>query len=176
MCLKNKVIRAFFKLAKLPLWILYHLNHRWFMKMYIPLLKFCGMKIKTPRFIGFDTYFDQFSLINIGDYTTISEGCIFLTHDYSITNAFRSVGNEPKSDISLIRGISVGDNCFIGMKTIILPNCKIGNNCIIGAGSVVRGVIPDDSLVIGNPSKIIDSVSHHAEKWMKVNNSNIRID
>jgi serine acetyltransferase len=38
-----------------------------------------------------------------------------------------------------------------------MPNTTIGNNCVIGAGAVVRGVIPDNSVVIGNPGKVVMS-------------------
>ena len=41
------------------------------------------------------------------------------------------------------------------MNCLILPKTKIGNNCVVGAGSVVRGTIPDNSVVIGNPAKVI---------------------
>lgn len=47
---------------------------------------------------------------------------------------------------------------FIGAGAIILPQSKIGNYCIIGAGAVVKGTIPDYSVVVGNPCKIIKSL------------------
>ena len=45
------------------------------------------------------------------------------------------------------------------MNSIILPNTVIGNNCIIGAGSVLRGRYPDDSVIIGNPAKVVMKMS-----------------
>ena len=39
--------------------------------------------------------------------------------------------------------IKIGNNCFIGMGAIILPNVEIGNNCIVGAGAVVMNSFPD---------------------------------
>ena len=44
--------------------------------------------------------------------------------------------------------IIIGKNCWIGANTIILKGTRIGDNSIIGAGSVVRGEIPNGSLVI----------------------------
>ncbi len=49
----------------------------------------------------------------------------------------------------------VGDNCFIGGRTLILPGVKIGNNCVIGAGSIVTSDIPDNCVAAGNPAKIL---------------------
>lgn len=51
--------------------------------------------------------------------------------------------------------IFIGDNCYIGTGVTILGPVKIGNNVTIGAGSVVTKDIPDDSVVAGNPAKVI---------------------
>ena len=53
----------------------------------------------------------------------------------------------------------MGNNVFIGTNCIILLNTKIGNNCIIGAGSVVRGQFPDNSVIIGNPAKVVSNTN-----------------
>ena len=50
------------------------------------------------------------------------------------------------------------------MHSIILPGTKIGNNVIIGAGSVVRGSIPDNSIVAGNPAVVIGDIIEYASK------------
>jgi maltose O-acetyltransferase len=51
--------------------------------------------------------------------------------------------------------ITIGDDCWIGGNTIICPGITIGNRCVIGAGSVVTKNIPDNSLAVGNPAKVI---------------------
>jgi acetyltransferase-like isoleucine patch superfamily enzyme len=58
-------------------------------------------------------------------------------------------------DVDLFGKIVIGDNCVIGSHCIILPNTSIGANCIVGAGSVVRGKIPDESVIFGNPAKVV---------------------
>ncbi len=169
--------RCCFRLIRSFLFPIFYCNHRLFMRLYIPLLRLNGMKFcGNPRYIGIHVVFDDLSRIEIGEDTTISDDCHFLTHDYSITNAFRSVGVVSKKDIALIRGIKVGRNVFIGKKTIVMPNCKIEDNCIIGAGSVVRGNIPSGSVVLGNPGQVVGRVENLAKKWQNLGQEVIRRD
>jgi len=175
--MKRKLLKLIFLLGKLICKIAFHINHRLYMRMYIPLLQMVGVKINgMPRYIGVHVVFDDFSKIEIGDKTTISDGCHLLTHDYSITNAFRVISMAGDKDIALVRGIKIGNNVFVGKKSIIMPNCEIGDNCIIGAGAVVRGKIPDSSVVIGNPSQIVGDVIKLAEKWKNKELLRIRND
>ena len=51
----------------------------------------------------------------------------------------------------------IGENCFIGGNSLILPGVEIGDNCVVGAGSVVTKSVPPRSIVAGNPAKIIRS-------------------
>lgn len=96
-------------------------------------------------------------LLEIGDYVKITAGVVILTHDYSLSVMRRVYGEwlgEGKKTV-------IGDNVFIGMNSIILMGSHIGNNVIIGAGSVVRGNIPDNVVIAGNPAKIICSLEEH---------------
>lgn len=61
----------------------------------------------------------------------------------------------PDYDLGIFKSVYIDDWSFIGAGAIILPGIKIGKYCIIGAGAVVKGDIPDYSIVIGNPAKII---------------------
>ena len=62
---------------------------------------------------------------------------------------------------AVVHGCEVGDGTLIGMGAIVLNGAKIGRECIIGAGAVVREneVIPDRSLVVGVPAKVIREIS-----------------
>lgn len=147
------------------------------MKVYLKLIKALGVTLNgTPRYIGIHVVFDDFTKISIGDKTTISDDSHLLTHDYSITNVLRAVGEESLTDIALVRPIKIGCNVFIGKKTIIMPNTTIGDNCIIGAGSVVRGNIPEGSVAMGNPAEIIGSVDGLALKWRNIASEQIKKD
>ena len=51
--------------------------------------------------------------------------------------------------------VKIGDETLIGANSTILPNCKIGKNVIVGAGSTIIRSIPDNSIVVGSPGKLI---------------------
>lgn len=51
----------------------------------------------------------------------------------------------------------IGENCFIGGRSLILPGVEIGDNCVIGAGSVVTKSVPPRSIAAGNPARVIRS-------------------
>lgn len=100
--------------------------------------------------------FDPFhpELITIGNNVTVTNSAV-LTHDDSsvvFTNR-RRVGS-----------IHIGDNVFIGYGSLILPGVKIGSNCIIGAGSVVTRDIPDNSIAVGVPAKVVKAMFDHLQQ------------
>ena len=146
-----------------------------YMKKYVKWLKKNGMNINgAPKFINPDVYFDgtDYSKITLGDNCVVSREVMFLTHDYSITSALATQGKIIKrheGELLFLKEIVVGDNCFIGARASILPGTTIGNNVIIGACAVVKGTIPDDSIVIGNPCKIIGKTSNFAENHLALN-------
>jgi maltose O-acetyltransferase len=65
---------------------------------------------------------------------------------------------------SLALPIHIGDDCWIGGNAIICPGVTIGNGCVIGAGSVVTKNIPDYSLAVGNPAKVIKKLEVRSER------------
>ncbi len=64
---------------------------------------------------------------------------------------------------AVVHGCTVGDNTVIGMGSIVLSGAIIGKNCIIGAGALVTGKmnIPDGSLVMGSPAKVVRPLMEH---------------
>jgi len=120
----------------------------------IKFLRLYGIKIGKGCEIHSTEFSTEPFLIEIGDHVAIASGTIFVTHDGSVR-----IMRDTIPEIDLFGPIKIGNNTFIGMESILLPNTTIGSNCIIGAGSVVRGVIPDDSVVFGNPAKVIMKTS-----------------
>lgn len=99
-------------------------------------------------------------LLSIGKNVQITRGVILLTHDYSwsvIKGCFGEVcgGQFP---------LTIGDNVFIGMNAVLLGGTQVGNNVVIGAGSVVKGHIPSNTVVAGNPARVICTIEEYRDK------------
>ena len=68
---------------------------------------------------------------------------------------------------AIIHGANLGRNCLIGMNTVIMDDAEIGDECIVGAMSFVKAEtkIPERSLVVGNPAKIVKEVTDEMIGW-----------
>ncbi len=101
-------------------------------------------------------------IITLGNNVYITNGVNFITHDGG-TLIFRKI--EP--DLEITKPIAVGDNVYIGSGSYILPGVIIGSNVIIGAMSVVTKSIPDNSVAVGSPAKVIKTSQEYLEKIKK---------
>lgn len=99
-------------------------------------------------------------LITLGDKVRITNGVKFCTHDGGLW-VLRNLGLDNKADI--IGKIQIGNNVHIGWNSIIMPGVTIGNNCIIGCGAVVTKNIPDNSVAVGVPAKVIRTIEEYEE-------------
>lgn len=93
-------------------------------------------------------------LLEVGDNVTLSD-CRILLHDAS-TKMYLGYSRVGK--------VVIGNNVFIGADAVILPNVRIGDNVIVGAGTIVTKNIPDNSVVAGNPGKVIGKCNDFIDK------------
>lgn len=120
-----------------------------------------GVQIgKRCTFIGNNISFSSEPyLIRLGDDVRVSFDVAFVTHD---GGTFVLRKEEP--EICVYGPIIVGNNVFIGARSIIMPNITIGNNAIVGAGSIVTKNIPDGEIWAGVPARFICTVEQYKEK------------
>jgi probable biosynthetic protein (TIGR04098 family) len=79
--------------------------------------------------------------VYIGDYTAVAFGSAILTHDF-INGAHKPV--------------RIGKNCLIGAHSVVLPGVTIGDSCIVGVGSIVVSDVPSNTVVFGNPARVVE--------------------
>lgn len=105
------------------------------------------------NFQNFGCYFQNFGgLIDIGKGTYIAPNVGIITQNHSIINLDKHT--EAKDVI-------IGEKCWIGMNSMILPGTILGDNTIVGAGSVVtKSFIEGNCVLVGNPAKILKKINH----------------
>lgn len=122
-----------------------------------------GVKIGKGGWIGHGTLLGNWPfLLTIGDNVIFADGVKILTHDTS----FIVVGGK-----DLAGEVHIGNNVQIGANAIVFPGVRIGDNVVVGAGAVVRNDIPDNSVVVGVPARIICTIEeglHRLEEKLKM--------
>ena len=119
----------------------------------ITYLRITGISIGKECMISLGAKLDVCSgSIIIGDKCVITHGCVILSHDHAAS--ILKTKNRGKASVRL------GNNVFIGVNSVVLPNVTIGDHSIIGAGSVVTKDIPPNVVAVGNPAKVIRELSN----------------
>lgn len=116
------------------------------------------------------------------DFTVLATGCgtvtigdhVLIASDVVITS--ENHGIDPESEIPYMdqelseNAVVIGEGCWIGEKTIILPGVTIGEKAVIGAGSVVTKSVPPLSIAVGNPARVIKRYNQETHQWEQVKN------
>ncbi len=127
-------------------------------------MKFKGLKFGSNfRITGSPKFGSEPYLIEIGNDVTITNGVIFITHDGAKIVSDRLKNSKTKSRIKFGR-IKLGNNVFVGVNSIILPNVSIGDDSIIAAGSTVTKSFESNSVLAGNPARKIMTIQEYHNK------------
>ena len=111
-----------------------------------------NVKVGKNTWIGPFTVLDGTGNLKIGDNCSISSGVQIYSHD-TVKWALSS-GKEKYEKAKTI----IGNDCYIGSNSVINKGIKIGNKCVIGAKSFVNKDLPNQSIAVGSPIKIIGKV------------------
>lgn len=104
-------------------------------------------------------FFANFNLTVLDEaLVTIGDDC-FIGPNVGIYTACHSTDpDERNSRCEWAKPVTIGNDCWIGGGVTILPGVTIGNRCTIGTGSVVVSDIPEGSIAVGNPAKVVKKV------------------
>lgn len=105
--------------------------------------------------IGNRVYFNEDLMISVKSGVTIGDGCRFGPGVKIFDNDHIFDAENGVSDKHVSAPITIGNHCWIAANVVILKGTQIGNNCVIGAGAVVRGTIPDGSLVTATRELVV---------------------
>lgn len=90
--------------------------------------------------------------VTIGEHVMIGQELLALSRNHN----FEDLTTPPKyQGFAEDQPITIGDNCWVGARVVLLPSVRIGRHCVVGAGSVVTHDVPDFSVVAGNPARVL---------------------
>lgn len=118
------------------------------------------IKFGEDVWIGYFTFIDGTSGLEIGSKVSISSGVHIYTHDSSEYRMFNLIKNTKTGSHLKKAPVKIGNNVQIGANSIILPGVTIGNNVIIGALSLVNRDIPDRSIAYGIPARVKKNLNY----------------
>ena len=108
-----------------------------------------------------DNFYSNHNLIILDPAKVIIGNNVFIGPNVSIYTAYHPLDKDLRNEgYEQAKKIIIKDNVWIGGSVIILPDVTIGENSVIGAGSVVTKDVPPNTVVAGNPAKIIKKINH----------------
>lgn len=131
------------------------LNYR---KIRPMLWRWMGAKVGKNAFIGYEVWmdFNNSKLIVLEDNVHIANRCLLLCHQRDLTNYCQ--GDDYSKLPYKHKGIYLKKGCLISMGSIIMPGVTIGEGAIVGAGSLVLKDIPDWTIAVGKPAKVVREI------------------
>ena len=104
--------------------------------------------------------------IEIGNNVLIASDVFMIDYNHGMNPLAESYLHNP---LDISEGIIIKDGAWIGNNVIILGGVEIGEKTIVGAGSVVTHSIPDYSIAVGNPAKVIKKWNFDISEWISLN-------
>ena len=97
--------------------------------------------------------------IYVGDRVMFGPNVTVATANHPLDASLR------RKSLQYNRDVCIGENTWIGAGTVIVPGVTVGKNCVIGAGSIVTKDIPDNSLAVGNPCRVLREIGDHDREY-----------
>ena len=113
----------------------------------------CFIHMGRNVFLNYGCKLVDGGAICIGDDVLIGPDCDIITANHAVNPGKRRQG------YMRLKPVTIEDNVWIGAGVMICPGVTIGKNSVIGAGSVVVKDIPEDSIAVGNPCRVIGKAS-----------------
>lgn len=111
------------------------------------------LEMGRDSFINYDCTILNTAMVKIGDNVLIGPKVGIYTVSHPLVAKYR------EENLAYAKPVTIKDNVWIGGSAIILPGVTIGENAIIGAGSVVTKDVPENTIVVGNPARVLREIT-----------------
>lgn len=113
-----------------------------------------GLKMGNNSAVGDFTHFGAPGGIVIGDDVIMGSYVSFHSENHNFSDTTKPIREQGVTS----KGITIGNNIWVGAKVTFLDGCKVGNNCVVAAGAVVNSEFPDNCVIGGVPAKILKMI------------------
>ena len=119
-----------------------------------------NVTVGTGVFINFGATILAQAPVTLGDRVMLGPNCSLITVGHPVND------HEMRADgWEIAQPITVGDNTWFGANVTVLPGITVGKNCVVGAGTLVTRDVPDNSLVLGSPGRVVRTLVDNEEAW-----------
>jgi lipopolysaccharide O-acetyltransferase len=120
--------------------------------------------IKAHAGIGMGAHISAAQQVVIGEHVLLARNVYISDHAHAFEDIKTPIINQ---GIQGIAPVSIGRGTWLGQNVVVLPGVTIGEHCVIGANSVVNSSIPDYSVAVGAPARVVKKYNQQTGQWEK---------
>jgi acetyltransferase-like isoleucine patch superfamily enzyme len=102
--------------------------------------------------------------VKMGNYVMLAQNIVIS----GLNHGYEDITTPPRLQKVITKQITIEDNVWVGANSVITAGVTIGKHAVIGAGSVITKDIPEYSVAVGNPARVIKKYNFETQKWLKV--------
>jgi acetyltransferase-like isoleucine patch superfamily enzyme len=121
--------------------------------------------IKSNAGIGMGSSISAAAEVVIGQHTLLGRNVYISDHAHAFGDITIPIMRQ---GIDNIKPVSIGQHTWLGQNAVVLPGASIGMHCVIGANAVVNSHIPDFSVAVGAPARVVKRYSPETRRWEKL--------
>ncbi|SRR6266498_4232893 len=118
--------------------------------------------IKSHAAIGMGATISAANRVEIGEYVLLARNVYISDHGHAFEDINLPIMNQ---GITTPQPVSVGCHTWLGQNVCVLPGVTIGHHCVVGANSVVLADIPDRSVAVGAPARVVKTLNTVTQRW-----------
>jgi len=123
------------------------------------------LRIHSFAGIGMGATISAAGRIEIGEYALLARNVYISDHGHGYEDLDKPIMHQ---GISRVKPVSIGRHTWLGQNVVVLPGVTIGEHCVVGANSVVLSDLPDHSVAVGSPARVVKTYNKITKRWERV--------